>query len=365
MEIPAVTNFGSRYDAFRARRYFGSLDGLRAIAILAVIWHHGPGQAAGWRLLRSGHQGVQLFFAISGFLITTLLLRELESTGGISLRRFYARRSLRIFPLYYTVLALYMALMGASGREAAAFWHNLGYFLTYTANWFVSAKAVFGFGWSLATEEQFYCMWPWCEKYLRGKWVIAAMAVILAAALAGRAPWYFTLLPKGAFVRTVCGSIALPICLGVLLAHLLHDPNGYQRAFRWLGHGASPVVTLMAAAIAIQLRLPSLITVAQTVVVAACVIREDHWLTPVLASRPFVQLGKVSYGAYLMHGLVYNVVEIAGNRFALDRHGLVEFAAATLLTLGVASLSYRYYESFFLGLKKWLKPVGQKMAQAV
>src|SRR5262245_32214375 len=92
---------------FLGRSHFGALDGLRCISILAVIWAHGPGQRATLFLLRSGALGVDLFFVISGFLITTLLLRERRSTGSVSLARFYARRSLRIFPLYYAVLAIY------------------------------------------------------------------------------------------------------------------------------------------------------------------------------------------------------------------------------------------------------------------
>src|SRR5215831_11452940 len=107
-------NLSVEHRAFLEVRRFGSLDGLRAISILAVIWSHGPGQTAKWELARSGRLGVDLFFAISGFLITTLLLREQSASGGISLRQFYARRALRIFPLYYAVLALYCVLMAAS-----------------------------------------------------------------------------------------------------------------------------------------------------------------------------------------------------------------------------------------------------------
>ena len=114
--VAARSRQADPYDAFRALRHFGSLDGLRAIAIFVVIWHHGPGQTAAINLLRAGHEGVQLFFAISGFLITTLLLRERAGTGEISLRNFYARRSLRIFPLYYTVLLVYVLLMFAARR---------------------------------------------------------------------------------------------------------------------------------------------------------------------------------------------------------------------------------------------------------
>ena len=91
--------------AFLARRNFRSLDGLRCLAIVTVVWHHAHGGYAALPATRHGFLGVDLFFVISGFLITTLLLRERARTGAISLKNFYARRTLRIFPLYYFVLA--------------------------------------------------------------------------------------------------------------------------------------------------------------------------------------------------------------------------------------------------------------------
>jgi peptidoglycan/LPS O-acetylase OafA/YrhL len=92
--------------AFRANNRFGSLDGLRALSVVAVIWHHSGGGMVASEWAQHGHHGVTLFFAISGFLITTLLLRERDRHGAIDLRAFYVRRALRIFPLYYAVLLI-------------------------------------------------------------------------------------------------------------------------------------------------------------------------------------------------------------------------------------------------------------------
>ena len=156
------------YEAFTATAWFSGLDGLRAFSVVAVLWYHLAGEHD-LALLNHGNQGVQLFFAISGFLVTTLLLRERRRTGTISLRSFYLRRTLRIFPLYYAVLATYALLVFATLRgtpKGAEFWQHLPAFATYTSNWFVSADAgtghgvTFYFAWSLATEEQFYLVWP-------------------------------------------------------------------------------------------------------------------------------------------------------------------------------------------------------------
>jgi peptidoglycan/LPS O-acetylase OafA/YrhL len=92
---------------FRAQKFFGSLDGLRAASILAVIWHHcGAGDGLGG-LWMQGNKGVTLFFVISGFLIVTLLLRMKERNGAFSVARFWGRRMCRIFPVYYAVLLAY------------------------------------------------------------------------------------------------------------------------------------------------------------------------------------------------------------------------------------------------------------------
>ena len=137
---------------------FGALDGLRALSIVPVVWHHAtPHPLDG--VLGRGPLGVDLFFATSGFLITTLLLREREG-GGIDLRAFYTRRTLRIFPLYYFVLGgfvLHAIFVRAPGPVRDHFLASVPSYATYTSNWFVDNAVphavVFSFAWSLATEE--------------------------------------------------------------------------------------------------------------------------------------------------------------------------------------------------------------------
>src|SRR6478609_3641264 len=164
---------GTDHAEFLARRHFASLDGLRGMSIIAVVWHHTASRAfPNVAFLQHGDYGVALFFVISGFLITTLLIREKEAHGDISLRAFYARRALRIFPLYYAVLLAYTALVLVAERGTSAgaeFLGNLPYFVTYTNNYFVGNgdRVIFYFAWSLAAEEQFYLVWPFLEKRVR------------------------------------------------------------------------------------------------------------------------------------------------------------------------------------------------------
>jgi len=189
--MSAPPTAATAHAAFRARKYFGEIDGLRAFAIAAVAWNH-----SGHGPDNFGHGlGVVLFFVLSGFLITTLLLREESKTGTISLTGFYARRSLRIFPLYFSVLALYVVLVlvvEKGSPEGRQFFSNLPYYLTFTANYFVTweegKRTIFYFAWSLSAQEQFYTIWPVVVRYLRPWWAPVAVMVgtLVATEAVGR-----------------------------------------------------------------------------------------------------------------------------------------------------------------------------------
>src|ERR1700754_1878109 len=146
----------------------GDIEGLRAVAIGAVLLCH-----AGIPFLAGGYVGVDVFFVISGFLITRLLLTEIEGTGGISLRRFYARRARRLLPLSAILLAAVglLSLLLLSPVRAVEVSGDIVSSALYTANWHFAAQSVDYFAqdvepspvlhlWSLAIEEQFYLVWP-------------------------------------------------------------------------------------------------------------------------------------------------------------------------------------------------------------
>lgn len=340
--LPALKH----YSAFQNTRVFSSLDGLRALSILAVIWHHGPGFNSHYLPLRQGQLGVRLFFAISGFLITTLLLREHRATGQISLKNFYARRSLRIFPLYYTVLGLYCVVAALQhDSRARLFFHDVPFFLTYTSNWFVLPAARFSLAWSLATEEQFYSTWPWVEKFLSAKgavWIMISAIIVhqivfISHVAASRPFW-------GAFV----GAFAPSICFGVLMAHALDSERSFSFLYRVLGKRYSSVLLAVVALTCMAVHAPRVLTEAAfAALVGTCVIREDHALSRLLRHRYLAAVGMVSYGMYLFHGFVFLML----SEF-MRTTSVLAFLVATVVTFGIAFCSYRFYESYFLRMKR-------------
>lgn len=338
----------SPHERFLSTRLFSGLDGLRALSVIAVIWHHTSGRP-GPSISSQGHFGVDLFFAISGVLITTLLLRERDRNGRISLSAFYIRRAGRIFPLYYAVLAIYVALVlatRADTSEGQYFLTKLPAFLTYTSNWFVDLGAgdsvIFYFAWSLATEEQFYLFWPpllACLLLLRSRRTAHVLTALGGLILVNQLALASS---SSGLLVTVVGSLALPILLGAVLAVLLHEPAGFAVLAGALGRRWS--APALGAAILASLAIPTpdqLTQILMALLVAAMCMREDSWLHPALRWRPLAWVGIVSYGMYLMHMLVANAVRLVlGEQF-----GVALFAVTTVLTLAAATVSYRVFET--------------------
>lgn len=345
---------------YRKTRHFGSLDGFRCFSVLAVVWHHTAASVPGLPITQRGFLGVDMFFVVSGFLIVTLLLRERERNGSISLRDFYMRRTLRIFPIYYAILAaLYVLLtyVTPNSSRASIYPQELPYYLTYTSNWIHAT--VLPISWSLATEEQFYLLWPPIEKFMRR---YAMRALILGLVLcqavnfglldpaieAALGPEYLKL--------EILDVTFTPVLLGVLLAHLLHKPAGFGAIHALLGRNGVPTVLLVVLVILTMLPNSDIsgwhrfaLQLSMAVLLASCVVRENHELARPLAWPVIRRIGAISYGCYLFHLLVMGVViRVAPGLEA----GLAFFGITTLGTIVVSDLSFRFFETPFLRLKK-------------
>ncbi|MDE3084106.1 MAG: acyltransferase, partial [Verrucomicrobiota bacterium] len=233
------------FSAFKHRSYFNVLDGLRAVSILMVLLHHVPHFAPGLirTLQDNGRYGVAFFFAISGFLICTLLLREEEKTGRVDLWKFYGRRALRLLPLYYTALLiqtiLVFGLKQYSPENQEIFREKLPAYIFYFSNWPATAlQGPFFCAWSLAVEEQFYLVFSLLLFWSNRRFVIgAALAAWCIKVVVYSA---FGQIDAGSTLWRVIFSYQEPILLGVLAAFALNHRRCYDALARWLGTPLAP-----------------------------------------------------------------------------------------------------------------------------
>jgi peptidoglycan/LPS O-acetylase OafA/YrhL len=342
------------YTRFARSKTFESLDGLRALSILAVIWHHAPTAVPGWQITTRGFFGVDLFFVISGFLIVTLLLGEQRQTNTISLANFYIRRFLRIFPPYYLMLLVVAttAYLKPDGNTSDAIKRDLPYALFYVSD-LVPMYSQLAITWSLSVEEQFYIVIPTVIKYARRAFPILLPITYVVVCLPP-----FGIFPSLHFPSFFMETTFGPILLGTMLAYVLDHPRGFSYASRLVGWRITSVITMVALIGILSYSPPDMsgwpriaTHLTMTALVASCVVPKTTLLTPLLVLRPIRRIGVVSYGMYLYHLLVMHFV-LKGLSGAGMTNGSVVFVGTALATWAVAELSYRFFESPFLVLKR-------------
>lgn len=384
-----------------ARVFFPGLDGLRAVAIALVYGFHDrdklrlPSQAAGWvevplamavdpllgavglpdvsyrlrnLLLRpvstNGWVGVQVFFVLSGFLITTLLLRERERFGRVDLRAFWVRRALRIWPLYYLMVAVGFGVLPWAGHGwSAGNDAQLPAFLLFLGNWSMATRGMLpdpvSVLWSVCVEEQFYLFVPLLVAWLGGRLRLTLALALVAAGVAGR--YYLTqtgLLGIGVHFNSLANLDTL--MAGVILALVADRRPGLVRS-NWAWRIAAVAGTGMVALVPLCLdgNGPARMALDKVMIwswaVSLVVLSADpreRWSNALRWPR-VVWVGQISYGIYLFHEYVLDGMLWLAQ--GLPRMPEVEFALALLgpaATVAVAALSYRYYEQPFLRLKR-------------
>jgi peptidoglycan/LPS O-acetylase OafA/YrhL len=330
-------------------RRFGALDGLRAIAILLVFTAHQRGDL--WPHF-NGATGVTLFFVLSGYLITTLLLREEDRAGKVDFSSFYIRRTFRIYPMYLGVVALYCVLILGLGMDSArrALWiDNLPYIVWFPEHlpFFRTTDLYppFAGAWSIGIEEKFYLVWPVLGFVLLTKWKRARIpALVLVAASSLLTSFVDALMFLAPYQHLAFGALA---------AVLLHRESTY-RVLSALGR---PAVLLATASIAVALQfavgtdvyfygpLYGVDGFVLALVVAGLVtVRSSAGGVAWLSSRPMVFLAAISYTFYLAHGFVVNAVEMVVPE-AWGRPGsLLSGAVGLALSIVMCWLIHRMYE---------------------
>lgn len=327
-----------------------ALDGIRGLAVALVIAGHAFNQPGGAGL------GVDLFFVLSGFLITALLLTERATTGTISLRQFYRRRGLRILPAAITFVGTFftiVAVSAATGHASEATFINWSKYtaiaLLYAANlgeahWITHMPRAFAHLWSLAEEEQFYLLWPpVLALLLSRRRPPRAIAIILTAVASASAIEQLLLWQLGASRRRIWfapDTHLAPIAVGCLAAVIYSHRLISDRMLVRLAPAGAVLCVVAICVPPFDHRYlydgPFAIFpfAAATVLLAAAA--GARWLALPLTFKPMRSLGRISYGLYLWHlplVIAYGWVGIP-------------------LALGIAALSYRYVETPFLRRKR-------------
>lgn len=295
------------FDAYQQRRHMPALDGLRAIAILGVLLHHTRHQP--FHALH-GYRGVWVFFVLSGFLITTLALREETRAGRLDIRAFMVRRAFRILPLYYLALGAYLVWVLALGMEphAARFQSHLLNYLFYTPELPIFEyrfQIPFGQTWSLGIEEKFYLLWP-------------VLAFGLLARSRHRLPVTLGLLAVTGLFTASEGWLGqmwasyMDILIGCVVAQLMHRRATYERLAVL---GRTPVAWAVVIAFGLSalasgtgLRLPDRLFSVLAAVALIALVTNRRGPATLMSSPVLVRLGVWSYAIYLTHTIVFEIV---------------------------------------------------------
>jgi peptidoglycan/LPS O-acetylase OafA/YrhL len=348
--------------------YIPQLDALRAFAVLSVLVTHFLGDKVGWAgKINWGWTGVRLFFVISGYLITKILIegRRLARAPGSGIAhvagQFYARRFLRIFPIFYLTLFAAAALNLPHIRETFA-WH-----VTYLSNvWIARHGWVLPIThlWSLAVEEQFYLFWPWFVLCMPERWLKPGCMAMIGVGVVYR----MVVMKLGGWLWA---PLMMPGCMdtlgmGALLAVLRTREAARPRPL-------SSALTLGALAGLALYVLGKFAEVRGGRVGGVASAVSDLWLAlifvwmvnctivgvggpvgRVLLARPLLYMGRISYGIYVLHLFVQAAFEKTGalGRYCQSGHHWVHFIVYSVVTLAVAAASWRWFERPINDLKR-------------
>ncbi len=339
-----------------------ALDGIRGIAFLMVFFRH-------LGILQTGHFGVDLFFVLSGFLITSILLQEQRRYGSISISKFYLRRALRLLPALFAVVIgvlLYTLIMQPFAKFLLAL-SDVWRIVLYIWNWTLTAdwqhiverhQEMYTHLWSLSVEEQFYIVWP-CLLLVLLRVPRKIVLLFLFAGIIAPAVARFLLWHEGSalwiYFRTDLRFDNL--LYGALVAWLLHwgyTPKGMSRKIlSWAG--LISLIGLIGIAMPdfithgeiYHLGLFSLVALFSAVTIASavwCPLPPFRWL---LEMKPLTWIGKVSYGLYLWHWPVILMV----SRMTYLPSKLRVVLTVTIILLAIVTISYYKLELPFLKLK--------------
>jgi len=362
--------------------HYKFIDGLRGVAVLLVIWFHASEllyEALGYdaygfdtyyRITILGQFGVDLFFLISGFLITAILIDTAYSERKF--KNFYIRRSLRIFPLYYLFFAIFTFMILFSGQTM--FDLKLLYYFFFIQNWSllheVNLYGLLNHTWSLAVEEQFYLIWPCLFWFMYKKSYKATFLMCITfVCLSWVLRWFLANLGYNKFAYTMTFSHMDGLILGGMIA-LLYKKWGlgiskYKYAYLvtfwiiliillFLLFNYNTIFEAHIFAMGNALSFVSIIYCSLLLYLLS--LNKEHWVIKILCTKSITTIGRISYGLYIFHVpiciILSHVIFYLGYTYLFGHIILFFFTLA--LSYFCAHSSYTYFEKPILKFKdKW------------
>lgn len=334
--------------------YRPELDGIRAICILFTVANHVPGTP--WPI--NGSVGVDIFFALSGWLITWLLIHDAHESKGTKLASYYIRRVFRIVPLYvltvmlYGLAALALGFLTGSDTEVINYRDGFPYFATFNGEYMhQETGTLFGHSWTLGIEEKFYIIWPfimvflWNSKLMAG---IALVGALLSLIWVGQNP---ELLIRG----------YVGLSFGAALAVAASQSRGLRLRLRsqrtsWLALVGIAVTYIGSLAWPHPYLWNACVAFFAAGLIGSLWFAEGGWLGRALSLRPLAAAGRLTYAIYLTHVLTMNVVLLALAKLHIGMPWVAIFALSYAGSIAVAYVLYRVIE-------KPLIEVGRKIAK--
>ncbi|TDQ11996.1 acyltransferase family protein [Pedobacter metabolipauper] len=361
-------------------KYIKQLNSLRAIAVILVIASHWLAATHILNTLPLGQMGVDIFFVLSGFLITSILLqnKELAEQEQLSkvkvLKVFYWRRTLRIFPIYYLTITILYLIGENTGTDIRS---SIGYFLTYTSNFYffnISAwDGLLSHLWSLAVEEQFYLFWPFLMLYINSKYLRPMIFIFIAVGIGSQ--YLLQDVPMNRILTITCFD---GFGLGALLAWQIRY-RSISKLYMVLSVACMVAVAVFCFGVYqkqwtfIPLRtLISIISLWIILYIYRYESSDQLRFKFILNNKVLIFLGKISYGLYLYH----NMIPVFHNRFLIGYLGInipgyfgsyegkIFQLENICLLIGISWLSFVLIENPFLKMKSKFDHLLAKPAKA-
>jgi len=340
-------------------KYMKQLDALRAFAVFGVLFHHMVNNKTKLLPFNLGLIGVDLFYVLSGFLITGILLNNkirIDNGNGsilVSVKSFFARRTLRILPIYYLTLLVAYIFSVAPVRETV-WWHlcyATNFYIAQTGSWPGSVSHL----WSLAVEEQFYLIWPWIILLVPRKQLLTVLIIIITV---------------GPLFRHICGIIhannlvALVVTLGNMDLFGIGALLAYLKTFNYINTEKSQLFLRLCLYIGGFMFFESLLLKSLEIDNSLAIFSRTFegfffcWIIykasngfegiigSILESKPLLYLGRISYGIYLYHNFVPSLAPniLSAIHVSVPRSTGGLFIVYAMLTIIMASISWHLIE---------------------